>query len=262
MISLPWSLKVGVRVQGEECDDGNLNGDDGCNADCTRVKGYFCAGDGQACKACQYAKLPQSDVVSCESQEVELTKWIDDFASAVPQTHIQCGDWDISSHFEKSEGPSSCPRISYLFNLTYSDSGFDHASATFIVTDKTSPVFLTVPKPAKVECDAIPSGDDAVHVTDNCQTTSIAVTFSDSILNGSCSHAYTLTRTWQAVDECNNFNSIATTYSVIDTRAPTVHSGPVDLVLECDGAGNINEIDAWAGRAGDADVKDSCEIRA
>lgn len=187
-----------------------------------------------------------------------LAQWLADNGGAVPQGNAQCGEPSIVVQKTLESGRPGCRKLEYTFNLSYPGSGGDYATASFIIEDKSGPTFVSTPQPARVECDAIPAGDNAVTVTDNCQTTPVFVDFSDTRIDGDCPHKYTLTRTWRATDECDNPSFASTTYIVVDTRPPDVVTPPAKLVLECDGAGNVNEIDSWAAQWGNAVVADSC----
>ena len=63
----------------------------------------------------------------------------------------------------------------------------------------------------------------------------LTVTFDESIAQGTCPGAYTITRTWTATDACNNVTTHVQTITVQDTTAPTfVEALPTDSTVQCD----------------------------
>ncbi|MCK5839134.1 MAG: HYR domain-containing protein, partial [Bacteroidales bacterium] len=94
--------------------------------------------------------------------------------------------------------------------------------------------------------------------TDNCRPATVTLQ-SDDTTPGLCTGEYTRTRTWTADDGCGNistvFNQIIT---VEDNEAPIIITNASDLTVECDGAGNSSELDAWLNSNGGAIASDNC----
>jgi hypothetical protein len=84
-----------------------------------------------------------------------------------------------------------------------------------------------------IECDAStdPASTGSATATDNCG--SVTITYSDSVVAGSCPDDYTILRTWTAEDECNNSSSCVQTITVQDTTPPVI-TCPSDVAIECD----------------------------
>ncbi len=95
---------------------------------------------------------------------------------------------------------------------------------TIVVEDTTPPTVEGVPNDITVDCSQVPAppllGIDVVGV-DNCDEEAI-VTFEEIRNDGECAQAYTLTRTWTAVDNCNNTGQVTQVISVVDTIPPQV----------------------------------------
>src|SRR5205823_8574452 len=71
-----------------------------------------------------------------------------------------------------------------------------------------------------VECPASPSFTSPT-TSDSCGTSSIVLD-SDSSTAG-CGNTYTRTKTWQAVNACNNTSGqVSQTISVVDKQAPSI----------------------------------------
>ncbi|WP_235295608.1 SprB repeat-containing protein, partial [Portibacter lacus] len=71
------------------------------------------------------------------------------------------------------------------------------------------------------------------------------------VVSGTC--PYTVTRTFRVLDPCLNETICVQTITIDDTTAPVV-TCPSDVTLECDGAGNVDEINAWLALATASDV--------
>ncbi len=96
---------------------------------------------------------------------------------------------------------------------------------TFV--DTTAPYFNNAPANATVECDNVPS---VPYVTagDNCDS-NVNISFSQQTTEG-C--PYTITRTWTAMDNCDNQTIHVQTITVIDTTNPVIVA-PADVTVEC-----------------------------
>jgi gliding motility-associated-like protein/uncharacterized repeat protein (TIGR01451 family) len=101
-----------------------------------------------------------------------------------------------------------------------------------------------MPTDITVECDAVPEAPAVVTASDNCDT-DVLVEFTEVRTDGVCEDTYTLTRTWTATDNCGNSITHVQVISVEDTTAPVFTIVPQDLTVECDGAGNVSELQAW-----------------
>ncbi|MCK4678960.1 MAG: HYR domain-containing protein, partial [Bacteroidales bacterium] len=94
--------------------------------------------------------------------------------------------------------------------------------------------------------------------TDNCGTVTVTLQ-SDDTTPGVCAAEYTRTRTWTADDGCGNISTVFTQIiTVEDNEAPIIITNASDLTVECDGAGNTSELDAWLNSNGGAIASDNC----
>ena len=101
------------------------------------------------------------------------------------------------------------------------------------VRDTTAPVFdAPIPADMTVECDAVPEPAE-VTATDNCDTT-VTITFTEVRTDGTCPDSYTLTRTWVAMDICENSATLVQVITVQDTQAPILLGVPEDMTAACD----------------------------
>ena len=94
------------------------------------------------------------------------------------------------------------------------------SAQTLTVIDETAPVFNEAPADLTVNCDAIP-GIPTVTATDNCSDATI--TYEETDNGENC--PLLITRTWTAVDECGNSQSISQVVTVVDEEAPILSGG-------------------------------------
>jgi len=113
------------------------------------------------------------------------------------------------------------------------------------IKDNTAPI-ITCPADVEVECDEStePVGDPSAGILgtgeataiDGC--TAVTITYNDVSTQGpdpsACDfYNYIITRTWTAVDECENSNTCEQIITVSDTEAPEI-TCPADAIVNCD----------------------------
>ncbi len=131
---------------------------------------------------------------------------------------------------------------SYRLRRTWTATDLCGNTTTFVQTltveDRTAPVF-TMPTPADVtvNCDEIPAQPDLTAI-DNCSPANkvtILKNENKQAIPGACANNYLLIRTWTAVDECRNAQTVTQTITVVDTKAPVFTSAvPADTTVNCD----------------------------
>ncbi len=109
-----------------------------------------------------------------------------------------------------------------------------------LLIDTLSPVFVQLPMDTIVPCDdsiATPNVN-AIMVMDNCDSNPAVQWLGDSTTQSSilddCAHFnFTIFRTWETIDKCQNRNTRTQTIQVIDTEAPTFVVPP-DTIISCE----------------------------
>src|SRR5207247_2089764 len=109
-----------------------------------------------------------------------------------------------------------------------------NCSQTITVLDSTTPVVVSCPADATIECPAAPAFGTPVF-SDTCDT-NLTVTFVDASLPVSGNEVSKTQRTWTATDAQNNSTNCSQTITVLDSTAPTVVSCPADATIECPAA--------------------------
>ena len=108
---------------------------------------------------------------------------------------------------------------------------------TIHMQDNVAPTF-TVPADITIDCNLNPNDFTLVgevdDPSDNCDTTSLTVDFSDNInTNTPCNGSTVIVRTWRVTDACNNERTASQTITLIDS-IPPIFTVPNDITLECD----------------------------
>ena len=124
----------------------------------------------------------------------------------------------------------------------------------FTVENEFPAAFQSVPADATVSCgDPIVFGP-APTVVNACQTTVSLETNVDS--SDPCNVLHM--RTWTATDACGGLTTAVTQMiTEVDDAAPVI-SGGSDMTVECDGIGNLTELQAWLDGNADASASDAC----
>ncbi|NNE27985.1 MAG: hypothetical protein HKN16_00005, partial [Saprospiraceae bacterium] len=138
-------------------------------------------------------------------------------------------------------------------------------SQTVEVEDTQAPVFSTLASDVTFECDGsgnysqisswINSNGGAT-ATDNCGNVYWENDFS-SLPNG-CSATGTVSVTFTAKDACGNDTTTIASFTIEDTTEPNLTLAAQDTIVECDGLGNIAELNAWISNNGGAIGSDGC----
>jgi len=141
------------------------------------------------------------------------------------------------------------------------------ATATITVVDETAPTLVVDPADETVECDGMGNVADltawldnyaGIMYVDGCS----GVIDIDSLLLDTeefCGGTLIYTYAFFATDECGNTSpQVLATFTIEDTTSPTITPSPMDMTVECDGAGNIAQLQAWLDSNGGAAATDIC----
>jgi hypothetical protein len=153
---------------------------------------------------------------------------------ASPSATDNCDASVAVSYLGQVSTPGACPQ-SYMLTRKWeaSDNCGNKDTCTQIITvqDTTPPSFVDCPADITVECNAIPTAVSP-SATDNCGA--VTVTYLGEVSTpGACPNSYTLTRKWEAADECGNADTCTQVITVEDTTAPSFVDCPADITVEC-----------------------------
>ncbi|MEE4177750.1 MAG: HYR domain-containing protein [Bacteroides sp.] len=204
-----------------------------------------------------FTTIPENLTVECDGagNATELNDWLANVAAT-----DGCGAVTITNDFTALSDECGATGSATVTWTAEDDCGnTTTTSATFTIVDTTDPVFTTIPDNLTVECDG--AGNTAqlndwlvnVAATDGCGTVTITNDFTG--LSDLCGVTGSATVTWTAEDDCGNTTTTSATFTIEDTTDPLFTVVPDDLTVECDGAGNTAQLNAWLA---DVAATDGC----
>ncbi|MFD2890719.1 hypothetical protein ACFS5J_01670, partial [Flavobacterium chuncheonense] len=208
-----------------------------------------------------------NSTVECDGNgnTVAYNTWLQSHAGA---TAIDNCDSDVSWSWVVLNTSNPCPgAIQYTVQFSAIDDCFNNTAttATFTIQDTTAPTLITQAVNQTVECDgngniadlnAWLAANGGASSSDDCS----AVTWSNDFttLSDLCGATGSATVTFTATDDCGNSSTTSATFTIQDTTAPTLITQAVNQTVECDGNGNIADLNAWLAANGGASSSDNC----
>ena len=213
--------------------------------------------------------IPASNLtVECDGggNGLELQDWLNTQAGA-GATDI-CGGVEWSNDFPGSLSDECGATGAVTVTFTASDEcgNTSTTSATFTIEDTTAPTIVTPATSITVECDGVGNQVNLNAFLDNfggALATDVCggnITWASnfSALTDDCGETGTATVTFTATDECGNTSTTVATFTIEDTMAPSIGIEASDLLVQCDGGGNGNELIGWLDAQGGAGANDLC----
>ena len=139
--------------------------------------------------------------------------------------------------------------ISVVFTATDACGLTSNCTADIMIDDSEAPT-INCPDDLTLECNnvnntaIINSWLALATADDNCGDVAVTTDFTD-MLTLDCSGANGTVITFTASDECNNTVTCTASIFLEDDEVPTITTPPTDLDIECDGSGNLTEIQNW-----------------
>jgi hypothetical protein len=129
----------------------------------------------------------------------------------------------------------SCPGnyvITRTWKATDNCNNFSTCLQTITVRDISPPV-ITCPANLTINCDdpTTPATTGTATATDNCDPAPV-ITHSDVTIPGGCAGTSVITRTWTAIDYCENSISCIQTITIQDVTPPSI-TCPGPVIVEC-----------------------------
>jgi hypothetical protein len=155
----------------------------------------------------------------------------------IPATEITatdaCSEASVSSEVDTLF--SACPGNYTLIRTFTAVDACGNATQhqqTLEVTDEVAPFFTSVPEAITLLCDEeLPS--DLPTAEDDCSSPVQVTLLSIDSVAGVCPQAWSITRTFQAMDACGNSSEASQLISVVDTVGPALLLGLDPVTLEC-----------------------------
>jgi len=225
------------------------------------------------------SQLAIDTIVECSGSvnDADLTTWLNNNGGA--RAIDDCGgdiSW-VNDYSGSSISSTTCindTTYQLSVNFTVSDEcgNSNITTARFIVIDNTTPTVIQSAMDTVVACDGFGNNHDINNwinnyagalVNDNC---SGSISWNNDYDGngapavGTCDMDTTnrLVVNFMATDNCGNAITTAATFSIIDTLPPVLSPSVTDVVVACDGSGNIIELQNWIDSNGGAVASDQC----
>jgi len=196
----------------------------------------------------------------------ELTAWLLNNGGA--EASDDCSDVTWSNDFTVlSDLCGATGSATVVFTATDDCGNSSTTVATFTIEDTTAPVIDPPASDLTVECDGTGNtgeldawllNNGGAGATDDCSD--VTWTNDYSSLVGGCGGEGSVTVTFTATDDCGNSSTTTATLIIEDTTDPVIDIPASDETVECDGLGNIGELDAWLLNNGGAEASDDCSV--
>ncbi len=212
-------------------------------------------------------------IVECdgEGNDAALSAWLANHGGATAIDN--CGDivWSYSpSILEISDDCGATGHVEVTFRATDECSLYSETTAIFTIIDVTKPVINNTNKlDLTIEC-ADATMDTQIHdwlfnhagatATDACSGDNINWTnnFTELSFSNGCGNGGEMTVTFTATDDCNNYETTTAKIIIRDQTPPSITTQASNKTVECNGLGNVNELNAWLGSNGGATATDLC----
>ena len=213
-----------------------------------------------------WVNAPTDLTVECDGagNVTEFDNWLNNTFTGMDN----CPNWVItndSSGLSDDCGMTGSEIVT--FRLTDESSNFIELDATFTIEDATPPTIDVEASDLTVECDGNGNTTEindwlaSIGTTGAASDTCAGVTWTNNFiaLSDDCGMTGSATVTFTATDECNLTNTTTATFTIEDTTPPTIDVEASDLSIECDGNGNITEVNEWLASIGTTGAaSDSC----
>lgn len=169
-----------------------------------------------------------NETVSCDGNQSFTNPAVHDDCDLNPTVYA----WDTTI---QGNCPSAYTLIKKWWAIDHCGNISDTVSQTITVIDTTAPVLSGQGANEYINCPScgicVP-GFTSPNVTDACDLNP-RLSYTDVTTQGNCANAYTITRTWTAIDACGNVSKpVSQTITVADTTPPVLNC-PIDSIVAC-----------------------------
>ena len=199
----------------------------------------------------------------------ELLDWLN--ANGGADATDNCTEVEWSNDYGMVD-PGACQgtgSITVTFTATDVCGNTSTTTGTITILDTVPPFWTIDPVDVTFECNdsidpymQIDSWLDAVgfgDASDSCSVVSYSHNFNG--LTPTCgpgSNAGFATVVFTAMDACGNFTTREATVTVVDMTRPAIANPAIDTTVECNGLGNIADLQSWLDNNGGASWRDAC----
>lgn len=209
-------------------------------------------------------KRAQNLTVACGTNAEEtLNNWLINHGGAEATDNCGAVTWthDYVELTTRTCGVTGFALVT--FTATDACGNIATTTATYKLEDKTAPVVTHQAENKIVECDGTNFrtamnlwllNNGGATVSQACSD----ITWTNNFTVLSAGETGSAVVTFTATDACGNWVSTTATYTVVDRTAPVITVLPKNKTVECDGAGNLDEFQAWLDSHAGAEATDNC----
>ena len=210
--------------------------------------------------------MASDSTVECDGMGnmTALNDWLADNGGATASD--ACGGVTWSNDFVAlSDDCGATGTATVIFTATDDCGNASTTTATFTIEDTTNPSIDMMAEDSTVECDGMGNmtalndwlaNNGGAAASDVCG----GVTWSNDFvaLSDDCGATGTATVIFTATDDCGNASTTTATFTIEDTTNPSIDMMASDSTVECDGMGNMTELNDWLANNGGATASDAC----
>ena len=177
---------------------------------------------------------------------------------SVTMTHNDSGDTMVCS-----DGNGA--NFTRTYTLLFDGIPFATCSQNITIQDTTDPIISVQAQDLTVQCDGNGNISDlnnwlaangGASASDVCSSVTWSNDF--SAVSDGCGASGSVTVTFTATDDCGNDTITSATFTIQDTTDPIISVQAQDLTVQCDGNGNISDLNNWLASNGGASASDVC----
>ena len=193
-----------------------------------------------------------------------LNAWLDSNGGASATDNCSSVTWS-NDFVALSDDCGATGTATVIFTATDDCGNASTTTATFTIEDTTNPSIDMMAQDSTVECDGMGNmtalndwlaNNGGATASDACG----GVTWSNDFvaLSDDCGATGTATVIFTATDDCGNASTTTATFTIEDTTNPSIDMMAEDSTVECDGMGNMTELNDWLASNGGATASDAC----
>ncbi len=219
-----------------------------------------------------WEKTPVDLIIECNGSTDpydQVQHWLD--AVGFGEAEDDCSLIIYSNDFTavETECETAAVGVDVTFRATDACGNFSEEVANIQIIDTYPPIITSPAKDTIVECDGAGNSADldswlgnngAALASDAC-TDDLMLVWSFTLMNtiDNCGSTTTSTYMFTVEDMCGNVSSASIADFIIeDTTSPSIDTEAMDMEVLCDGAGNLDELDAWLANNAGAIATDIC----
>jgi uncharacterized Zn-finger protein len=210
---------------------------------------------------------PSDFSVECDGNGnvTDINTWLASNGGAIATDACSSITW-TNDYSGLSDDCAATGSATVTFTATDDCGNAETATGLIIIIDNTAPTIDVPASDLTISCDqtnqaaaisAWLSSNGGAIASDICGAVSWTNDYTDN-LSDDCGLTGTVVVTFTATDDCGNESMTSATLTVVDNDPPTITVSPSDLSVECDGSGNVTDINTWLASNGGAIATDAC----